>query len=311
MTGSWFHGVAAFGKIPTQGDFLRIQATSPAFPALDRWLQEGLEALRRAQAVLPQAPVYFLFRTPTIREVLIGVLAPSVDKVGRAFPLVVFGAADGALLAERFPLVPFACARFLSAATQLVLGAGPMTASDVAAQVAALPLPTAEDLAMADEMRRGALLRGRSHDLFARLFPAPPEGRPYYAFRTFVSACEPVRGQDTDRPGVTLDCPIQCDVDAFAWLDLAARLLRWKMAPPTLLWAEAPVPRLFVSLGPSPSALLLYWAKPDHSAAKFWPIVTDRPEAIAQAQKAMKPNHRSAIEGVDVDLDRLLSYLAS
>ena len=39
---------ALFGRIPAQGDFVRLNASTPAALAFDAFLQESLEGLRRA-----------------------------------------------------------------------------------------------------------------------------------------------------------------------------------------------------------------------------------------------------------------------
>ena len=306
---TWFQSAGAFGKIPSQGDFLRVGGTPPAVQALDQWLQEGLEGIRRGGAALPEGPLSFLFRGAGVRECLIGVLARSGDSVGRSFPLAVYGVVDGASLASRFPLVPVACARFLGAATKIVQSTAGLTSADLAAQVAALPAPTETDVSVADDLRKLALMQGRSHEVLEQAFAGAPSGASYYAFRTFLSACEPARGQETDRPGVTLACPVTSELDRLTWLELAARLLRWQKGPPTLLWSDPPPSRVLVSIGPAPPSLLVYWVKPDPSATKLWPLTSDRPDAIMQAHQALRPPHRAALES-DLELERFLASLS-
>ena len=310
MPGLSFQNVGLFGKIPAQGDFLRLGGATPAVMAFDRWLQEGIDAGRRAGTGLPAEPLYFLFRTQGLREALIGALVPSGDSVGRTFPLAVYGFVDGSTLAERFSLVPAACANFLAAAVDLLGDAARLTAADLGARLAQLPTPTAEDSVAAEDMRRAVLNGARAGDLAERLFPGVPAGRAYYAFRTFASACEAVRGRDTDRPGVTLDCVVRSPVDRLVWLELGRRLLGWREMPPSLLWADSP-PRLLLSLGPAPSSLLLYLTKPDHGGAKLWPVATDRPEAIEEARQALRPAQRQALERPELSLEMLISALGS
>jgi type VI secretion system protein ImpM len=301
-----FQSVGGFGKIPTQGDFLRIGAPPPGF---DQWLAEGLEGIRRGQGALPQTPLSFLYRSAGARQALLGVMHPSVDSVGRQFPLCLYGVVDAAAIAEAFPLAPVACARFLGAAGKLVQAAAGLSAADLSAKVSALPTPTSTDVAVADDLRRNALATGRNLELVERLFAGAPPGRQYYAFRTFLAACEPARGQESEKPGVTIDCPVQSELDRLAWLELAARVLKWRAAPPTLLWADPPPSRVLLSLGPAPASLLVYWAKPDHSAQKLWPLHTDRTDAIVQAAQALRPMHRTALES-DLELERFLTSLA-
>lgn len=302
-----FLSVGAFGKIPSQGDFVRIQCGTAAAAALDRWLEEGVDLVRRADAQLPEAPAQFLFRAPGVREVLLGVLAPSRDAVGRRFPLAIFGALDGAALAESFPILPTAFARFLGTAAQLVVTAASTPPSDPAAAVRALPVPSPQEISIADELLRKTLLAARGADFIGRLFASAPEGCRYYAFRTFLGACRQ-SGGNPNKGGPTLDCPVTCDVDRLTWLELARRLLGWRDTAPSLLWNET---RLLMSLGPAPPALLSYHAKPDHDGASLWPLSTTRADAIEAARGALKPAHREAIDAADSNLEALVASLSS
>jgi type VI secretion system protein ImpM len=303
--------IGAFGKIPSQGDFVRVNCVSPAVGALDRWLQESNESMHGAGVTLPSTPLSFLFRATGMREVLIGVAAGSEDSVHRRFPLVVFAAFDAAEVASLFSVLPTACARFFGAGAQLVSAAAQLTAAELAARVQSLPLPSAQEFAIADEMRSHTLGGARSSDLVARLFAAPPSGRQYYAFRTAVAACEPLRARDPDKPGLTLDCPVTCDVDRLMWLELVRRLLAWRDAPPSALWSDEPTPRLLISLGPTPTSLFTFHCRPDHGSTSLWPMSTERADAIETARQAMRPTHRASLDGGDLNLEALLTSLTS
>jgi type VI secretion system protein ImpM len=84
----------AFGKIPALGDFFRMNV-GPAFvTAWDRWLQETLMAAQGAlgghwEDRYMSAPIWRFSLAPGLAgpEAAIGVLMPSVDRVGRKFPL--------------------------------------------------------------------------------------------------------------------------------------------------------------------------------------------------------------------------------
>jgi type VI secretion system protein ImpM len=303
-----FLSIGAFGKVPTQGDFLRVQCVSPAFAAFDHWLSEGMEAIRSAGVSLPPSPVSFLYRAAGVREVLLGTMAPSQDSVGRRFPLAVFGAMDAEAACSLFSVLPTACSRFLEMASQLA--SAPPSGAEVAQRLAGLPRPLPQEFSIASDMRWQTLRDARSEDLMNRLLPAPPPGRAAYAFRTFLAACEPLIGRESDRPGTTLDCPVSRDVDRLAWLELARRALAWQSAPPSLLWTSTPPLRLLVGLGPSSAQQLLFYAKPDHASSALWPVTTERPDAIAKAREALGGPQLAAIEG-DLTLDALFASLTS
>src|SRR5512138_88288 len=98
--------VGLFGKIPTLGDFFRLNVAGPAAQRLVAWLQEAIEPVYRARLPLPERPVRFLFRSPEVPAALVGVMVASADKVGRPFPLCAFVQVPVRSLASAFPAVP-------------------------------------------------------------------------------------------------------------------------------------------------------------------------------------------------------------
>jgi type VI secretion system protein ImpM len=304
-------GLGLFGKVPAQGDFLRVNANTPLVAALDRWLQEGLDATRRAGAPPLAGPVHFIFRTAGVRQVLIGTLAPSRDSVGREFPLVVFASLEARDAARAFPLVPAACSAFFAASMDLLEDSGQLAVLELSRRLGELPLPGDAELSSADQVMRAALRGTTTGDLVARLFADEPQGRHYYGFSTFMSACSPLRGKDGEAPGVTLDCPVRSAMDRLVWLELARRLLSWGEAPPALVWSDAPTSHLLISLGPAPLMMLRYLHGSEPGSTKLWPVTTDRPEAIHQAYGALGAAHRGALARPDLSLDALLTALAN
>lgn len=87
--------VAAFGKLPTHGDFVRHRATESAVRAFDEWLQRGLFALKQQKPGAMREPYdaapaqAFVFRDAETGQLLLGVVRASRDSAGRAFPFVV------------------------------------------------------------------------------------------------------------------------------------------------------------------------------------------------------------------------------
>ena len=81
-----------FGKLPSHGDFLRRRASDAFVDAWDAWLRECLAASREA---LGERWLDVYLTSPAWRFVLagtcgpapvIGLMVPSVDRVGRYFP---------------------------------------------------------------------------------------------------------------------------------------------------------------------------------------------------------------------------------
>lgn len=107
-------GFGAFGKIPAVGDFLRLSPPTGFVTAWDAWLQRAMLA---AQTALGPAWDDYYMSAPIWRFGLsaglagthktIGVLMPSVDRVGRRFPLTLMTAVamPGPVSADHFRAV--------------------------------------------------------------------------------------------------------------------------------------------------------------------------------------------------------------
>jgi len=85
-----------YGKLPSHGDFLRRRASDAFVGAWDRWLQGGIAASRsllgeRWLDVYLTSPAWRFACAPGAcgPAAVAGVMAPSVDRVGRYFPLTV------------------------------------------------------------------------------------------------------------------------------------------------------------------------------------------------------------------------------
>jgi type VI secretion system protein ImpM len=87
-------GPGAFGKLPARGDFLAHRLPADFTEPWHGWLARGLLAARgalgdRLEELWRVAPAWRFALAPGLAgpEAVVGVLVPSVDAVGRAFPL--------------------------------------------------------------------------------------------------------------------------------------------------------------------------------------------------------------------------------
>lgn len=87
-------GFGAFGKMPSVGDFFRIGVPQGFVAAWDDWIQRGLIEVQEAlgddwDGHYMSAPIWRFCLSPGLAgpQKVIGVLMPSVDRVGRRFPL--------------------------------------------------------------------------------------------------------------------------------------------------------------------------------------------------------------------------------
>ncbi|MBO9413465.1 MULTISPECIES: type VI secretion system-associated protein TagF [unclassified Ruegeria] len=87
-------GFGAFGKMPSVGDFFRLGVTQDFVQPWDTWIQHSMLATSEAlgaswDAHYMSAPIWRFCLAPGLagQQKMLGVLMPSVDRVGRRFPL--------------------------------------------------------------------------------------------------------------------------------------------------------------------------------------------------------------------------------
>ena len=87
-------GFGAFGKMPALGDFFRLGVAPDVVPPWDAWLQATLLSAARTlgarfEDCYMSAPIWRFALPPGVagNQGLVGVLMPSIDRVGRRFPL--------------------------------------------------------------------------------------------------------------------------------------------------------------------------------------------------------------------------------
>lgn len=84
-----------FGKLPCVGDFAHRRLPYPLIERLDAWLQQGMSQLRGSypadwRAIYDAAPTWNCAIPAAVTQggqTLVGLIAPSRDRVGREFPL--------------------------------------------------------------------------------------------------------------------------------------------------------------------------------------------------------------------------------
>jgi type VI secretion system protein ImpM len=299
--------VALLGKAPCQGDFIRWNAGDALSQAFHRWLEEAHEAVRRANARLPETPVGFVFTAPGGRQALVGTLAASSDRVGRAFPLAVYLSVNAASAAEQVSALPDSFRAFFAAGRQLLADAASLSLGDLESRLAALASVSAGDAVGAEAQRRRVLASPAAPLLQRLQADGEPAGVPYYAFNTLLKACQAERGKEPSKPGVTLECPFPQPLGPFPWVELAKRQLRWRTAPPALFWHDGPAPRAFVSIGTPGVSVLMHLAKPEHSSMKVWPLRTRQAAAVESARQALSPAQRKVLEDPGTTVEALLT----
>ncbi len=90
-----------YGKLPSKRDFIAITTPREFLAAWEPWLQGGISASRMKlgatwQEAFLRAPIWrFWLGAEICGGAVVGAIMPSVDGVGRYFPLTIFARAEG------------------------------------------------------------------------------------------------------------------------------------------------------------------------------------------------------------------------
>jgi type VI secretion system protein ImpM len=91
---------ALFGKVPSKRDFIAPQAPRKFLDVWEPWIQGGISASRQSlgdhwQAAYLKAPIWrFWLGAELCGTTVVGAFMPSLDGIGRYFPLTAFACAD-------------------------------------------------------------------------------------------------------------------------------------------------------------------------------------------------------------------------
>jgi len=276
--------VGLYGKIPTERDFVRINAGDFQHAGLDLWFQQGVETLHGEGTRLPEEPTHFFLVAPT-GAAFVGVCAPGEDAVGRNFPLIISMPLEVRNLIETLPLIPSLFAPFFEAATVVAEAARGLSAQDLATQVDWLKQTLDQG---APVLPLDSLLAASSFFELRVAIGGLGEGGGY-AMHTVLAACDQAGGakaQDSAKQTVTLECPTPTDGMRAFWLELIRRRLGAVPRTPSFMWNAT---RMLVALGPAPAQMLAYLANPDHRGSRYWPLRTGNAAASEKAAAALSP----------------------
>jgi len=274
--------ISFFGKVRNEADFVRYGAGTVAAQAVFDWLTGAVATTPRDE--LPTGPVNFLFVPDDAAHAALGVLVPSCDRVGRAFPFVATAAVPVEALVDRLPAVLVSHQPFLEAAThQLAWWSGPEGQSQDLT-LWSLPLPTEEVLRWAESAWAECLV-GAAETFHARAFSGKPNGQHFYAYQTLVTACAN-RARNGGSAVRVLDCPVTEPNDVLAWIFIVQRILG---RTPSIFWTDGPSPRLLISLGQVPPHMLQFIEHPPERAQALWPLTTEVTIALERAEQMLAP----------------------
>jgi type VI secretion system ImpM family protein len=263
---------AFYGKIPSQPDFVRINAGAFQQAGWDAWFQEGMADLQRRG--LPPASAPLCFVLPAGRgRICAGALAPSRDALARSFPAILSleapAPALGALASWRRQQEPF-----FDEARRLVQQASHLTLPELATRVLEVGMPDlgcpTQPEALADATLAELTQRGDLADLA-------------YAMTTAIAACAEARAPRLTTRPLTLYGQASSEIQRAFWIELIERHLD---QTPSLFWTEE---NFAITLGHPHPAVLACLADPDRPGPCCWPLRTPHQSARAAAIAKLSP----------------------
>jgi type VI secretion system ImpM family protein len=313
--------VVVFGKTPRMGDFLRVGSGGPAGELLEQWIEQGLafaEARRGREwpAIYGAGATYaFVFRPPrasNVRETLVGVIKPSVDAVGRRFPLVVYAQALPRASAPWPHVLPMALGDFFDAAATLLLGADEVSGiADMQAALRAVPMPVVTEAERnAQEYEAWATSTPIGH-AWSVVYGGDELSAPR-AVHTISEAIAPFRGQEGAATKLGLRLPLGPGGVAAAtfWLDTVRRIARTPQEVRSCFWCfDGESGSAIVELGDTPAGTLMELWSPDANSEYLCDLVVPSSVDTGRFMSRLPPHVAEALQSpyarVKDFLDRL------
>jgi type VI secretion system ImpM family protein len=313
--------VVVFGKTPRMGDFLRVGSGGPAGEALEQWIEQGLafaEAKRGREwpAIYTAGATYaFIFRPPrasNIRDTLAGVIKPSVDAVGRRFPLVVYAAAFARAQVPWPHVLPMALGDFFDAAATLLLSSEGVTGiADMQAALRSVPMPLlTEGERNAHEYESWSMSTPLGH-AWNVVYGGDPLSAPR-AVHTISEAIAPFRGQEGAATKLGLRLPLGPGGVAAAsfWLDTVRRVARTPQEVRSCFWCfDGESGSAIVELGDTPAGTLMELWSPDSNSEYLCDLVSPSSVDTGRFLNRLPPHVAEALQSpharVKDFLDRL------
>lgn len=242
--------ITYFGKVPVHGDFIRHKAAGSTVRVIDGWLQQGLQFARRRlvgafDAAYDAATLWSFYMAPRdITQVLVGVLGPSRDRVGRAYPFLVAMEAEGATFAsDRRAPVPVTFPALFEHASEIVgeAMAGHLSRDQLSDRIEQPDLFARDDAGAAAFERY--LQQTPVSSFWERLWGHPQDSRKYLLFKNLLDLLQPLRRGIPANYPLIFRFPLGPDgrtlgFDVSFWLRLCRSLLREPGLQPSFFWTQ-------------------------------------------------------------------------
>ncbi len=314
--------VTAFGKTPKMGDFLRVGSAGRVGESFDDWIQQGM-AVAEAKRGAAWAPAYssgelwaFIYRAPrgvNIREGLVGVMKPSVDAVGRRFPLVISAAALSQCVVPWPHVLPMGFGEFLDRAATVLLESDSITGvAEMQNALLRIPEPTPGDAQPSAHEYEAWAASTPLLNAWAVIYGPGDYVSPPRAIHTIGEALAPFRGEEAPNTKLSLRLPLGAGGVAAAafWIDVIRQIARSLAEVRTCFWSVGgQTGSIIVQLGNTPpSTLGELWA-PDPNSETMCDLTTPASVDVTRFMTRLPPHVAHVMQSPQAGVRDLLARL--
>jgi type VI secretion system ImpM family protein len=313
--------LGVFGKVPSEGDFVRHGAAGEAFSSFDAWLVDSVEwALARGgerwlEGYRAGAVCAFVFSPRGKKSLLVGAIAPSSDAAGRPFPIVVCSSVhDGQALRRSPEAAPILLEDLWLFASELVSKAPSDGGASIVAKAAAARF--ACSMTETDAQR--------AYDEWAASMPIAElwvlileQAAPDSARATFQLVAETLRPfrriEHPDTP-LTLRLPLGAAGGAALcfWLDLVRRLSGWRATMPSLFWFhDGERGAVLLHIGNPPRSTVAELWMPSGARDEICDLVGPLSPGLLQALPPLSPVLARFFEGSEAPVSQFLQAVSN
>jgi type VI secretion system protein ImpM len=291
-------GMGLFGKVASVADFVSAGDYSPASGHLSRWLEEGV-GWAAAQgkvdwsAIEASEPRAFIFgpeHETAADRVVVGLVRPSRDTVGRHFPLAIYSELALGSDLSNYSVIPLAAGDFLERAQSMLVAA--QSGRDPRDQLRGASSGIAPRLSSARDEFDGWAGDTPMAVVWSALFGDEGVSRARATLSHLLEILAPFRGKDGASTMLTLRLPLGAAgvAGVVFWLEVIRRHLGWKRRVPCAFWhTYVDTGMLVVPLGdPLPRTLAGLWLSDDRNDSLCdltisLPLLGQLPAAIDEA----------------------------
>ncbi|GMQ82912.1 MAG: hypothetical protein BMS9Abin05_2379 [Rhodothermia bacterium] len=260
-----------FGKLSSRADFVRFNASSDGFRAMDEWIQEGLRFVQSRHVenfehIYDTAgPSCFLFHNLDGSGPLVGTIRPSRDLSGRKYPFF------AALQFEPGGLARIPVSRLVDQFSDLFESTRSMVDDAVEGRVSTADLDEVihQQAKLIFPSNNGSpdgvtvLDKISFSEFCTKLWDTFQDSRKYVAFKNLLDIFLPLKGRGQPRLGYGLQFPlIEGDLliaSVIFWLEVCLRLIASPDLEPTLIWnirrgSDGAAPSLYINFSKTPAS---------------------------------------------------------